>query len=51
MFDKKLISVTSQTLDPPVTNCSHHLGPPPPRAWRTLWTAPKRRTINQSIIV
>ena len=28
------------TPPPPCHKLSHLLGPPPPRAWRTLWTAP-----------
>ena len=40
---KICISVTSHALDPPppVTNCHTFSDPLPPRAWRTLWTAPK----------
>ena len=39
---KKCISVTSHALypHPPCHKLSHLLRPLPPRAWRTLWTAP-----------
>ena len=42
MHEIFLKSVTSYALGPPSPchKLSHLLGPPPPRAWRTLWTAP-----------
>ena len=44
MYDKFFISVTSHALDSPpsVTNCHTFSDLLPPRAWRTLWTAPFR---------
>jgi len=30
----------------PCHKLSHFLGPPPPRAWRTLWTAPYVTAVN-----
>ena len=40
MYEKNLKSVTSHALGPiPCHRLSHLLGPPPPRAWLTLWTA------------
>jgi len=41
MYDKKIISVTSHALDPlPLSQTVTPSRTPPPRTWRTLWTAP-----------
>ena len=41
-YEKNLKSVTSRALGPPLplSQTVNLLGPPPPRAWRALWTAP-----------
>jgi len=33
--------ITSSWTPPSCHKLSHLLGPPPPRAWRALWTAPR----------
>ena len=37
------------TWPPPAHKLSHLLGPPPPRAWRTLWKAPQRRPFRRAL--
>ena len=42
MYDNKMYKrdVTCSWTPSPDRKLSHLLGPPPPRVWRTLWTAP-----------
>src|SRR6218665_2970827 len=48
IFLKYDVTCTCSWITLPCHKLSHFLGPPPPRASRTLWTAPMHQTRNQA---